>query len=536
MRIISHSDTIVSRIKSEIFEINRNESEWTKKVPSIPEFYSNRELFVTGATGFIGKVLIEKLLRSCSDLKCIYILLRPKKGKSVDERLKQLIELPLFEPIKNFKPQLFDKLIPITGDVTEINLGLSDSDMVRMKNVSVIFHSAASVRFDDTLRYAVFMNTRGTREIMKFAKNLKNIKVLMHVSTTYSHPELKTVNEVIHEPYVDWKKTIEICERFDDNILSILTQQYTGFMPNTYTFTKALAEQVVADEKDNLPLALFRPSIVIASMTEPFPGWIDNFNGPIGLLVGSGLGITRTMYCDPDNIADFTPVDVCVKAMIISAWKRAHEPKNSLPIINCCLSNYRNATLEQIIDMGKSLMNDIPIQKMLWAPGGGLTRCRFKNFLKVIFVQLLPALIIDQILKAFGHKPFLAKLQRKIYEANLALDYFILNNWHFKNDNFMALCLHLKLQDLKAFDFHSFLTYDLVLYFRNASLGARKFLLGEEEDNILQAQTKLKRLKLLDAIIKTFIYCILFWYFLIKYDTFGLSRIFCGLVKRYHDY
>jgi hypothetical protein len=52
---------------------------------------------------------------------------------------------------------------------------------------------------------------------------------------------------------------------------------------------------------------------------------MDNFNGPVGMLVGSGLGITRTMYCDPDNIADFTPVDVCIKAMIIGAWKRAHE-------------------------------------------------------------------------------------------------------------------------------------------------------------------------------------------------------------------
>jgi fatty acyl-CoA reductase len=60
---------------------------------------------------------------------------------------------------------------------------------------------------------------------------------------------------------------------------------------------------------------------------EPFAGWIDNYNGPIGMLIGSGLGITRTMYCDPENIADFTPVDVCAKSMIIGAWKRAHEPK-----------------------------------------------------------------------------------------------------------------------------------------------------------------------------------------------------------------
>lgn len=98
-------------------------------------------------------------------------------------------------------------------------------------------------------------------------------------------------------------------------------------MPNTYTFTKALAEQIVDDYKNDLPLVMFRPSIVISSMKEPFPGWIDNFNGPVGLLVGSGLGIMRSMYCNPDNIADFTPVDICIKAMIIAAWKRAYEPR-----------------------------------------------------------------------------------------------------------------------------------------------------------------------------------------------------------------
>ena len=45
--------------------------------------------------------------------------------------------------------------------------------------------------------------------------------------------------------------------------------------------------------------------------------------GPIGMLAGSGVGIVRTMLCDPNNRADFTPVDVCIKALIIAAWKRA---------------------------------------------------------------------------------------------------------------------------------------------------------------------------------------------------------------------
>ena len=310
-----------------LLDINHNEPEWSKNVPTIPEFYAGQEIFVTGGSGFMGKVLIEKLLRSCPDIKTIYVLLRPKKGKSIEERLKVITDLPLFTVLKSYNAMALEKLEVVSGDVSALDLGLSDADIDRMKDVSIIFHSAASVRFDDPLKYAVFMNTRGTREVMEFAKKLNNIKVVMHVSTTYSHPELKYVGEKIHNPYVDWKKTIQICEKLDDDVLNLSTPKYTKFMPNTYTFTKALAEQVVDDYKNDLPLVMFRPSIVISSMKEPFPGWIDNFNGPVGLLVGSGLGIMRSMYCNPENIADFTPVDICIKAMIIAAWKRAHEPK-----------------------------------------------------------------------------------------------------------------------------------------------------------------------------------------------------------------
>ena len=57
--------------------------------PQIPQYYAGKKIFVTGATGFIGKVLVEKLLRSCPKVAKIYILLRSKKSQSVEERLKK---------------------------------------------------------------------------------------------------------------------------------------------------------------------------------------------------------------------------------------------------------------------------------------------------------------------------------------------------------------------------------------------------------------------------------------------------------------
>jgi alcohol-forming fatty acyl-CoA reductase len=311
------------KIVKELFEKDQQ----LHHLPTIPEFYANREIFITGGSGFMGKVLIEKLLRSCPDVKSIYVLLRPKKGKSIEERLKAITELPLFEPIRKMIPHVLEKIIPVNGDVMEIGLGLSKSDLDLMKNVSVIFHSAASVRFDDSLKYAIIMNTRGTREVMEFAETLVNIKAIVHVSTTYSNPERMVIEEKIYPPYVDWRKAIEIVEKYDDDLINQLTQHYTGFMPNTYVFSKHLAEQVSNDYKHKLPIVVFRPSIVISVMKDPYPGWVDNFNGPVGLLFGSGLGVVRTMFSNPDNRCDFIPVDVCIKAMMIAAWKKAHEPK-----------------------------------------------------------------------------------------------------------------------------------------------------------------------------------------------------------------
>lgn len=62
-------------------------------------------------------------------------------------------------------------------------------------------------------------------------------------------------------------------------------------MPNTYTFTKSVAEHIVVDMcKGKIPVKICRPSIVISALEEPFRGWIDNFNGPAGLLIACGKG------------------------------------------------------------------------------------------------------------------------------------------------------------------------------------------------------------------------------------------------------
>lgn len=56
----------------------------------IVEFYRDKCVFVTGATGFLGKILVEKLLRASEDIQTIYILVRDKKGKDIHTRMDEI--------------------------------------------------------------------------------------------------------------------------------------------------------------------------------------------------------------------------------------------------------------------------------------------------------------------------------------------------------------------------------------------------------------------------------------------------------------
>jgi len=72
----------------------------------------------------------------------------------------------------------FEKLIPISGDVSEKGLSLSAADrQMLVERVTIIIHAAASVRFNDSLKYTIFANIRATRDICILAQNMKNLIV-----------------------------------------------------------------------------------------------------------------------------------------------------------------------------------------------------------------------------------------------------------------------------------------------------------------------------------------------------------------------
>lgn len=61
----------------------------------VQQFYRDQTVLITGGSGFMGKVLVEKLLYACPDLTAIYLLMRPKRGKIADQRLDEMFKLPV---------------------------------------------------------------------------------------------------------------------------------------------------------------------------------------------------------------------------------------------------------------------------------------------------------------------------------------------------------------------------------------------------------------------------------------------------------
>ncbi|XP_055912310.1 fatty acyl-CoA reductase 1-like [Eupeodes corollae] len=487
---------------------------------SIPEFFTGREIFITGGSGFLGKALIEKLLRSCSTLDRIYVLIRGKKGKTAEERLKEILNSEFFNKVREKSDLLLNKVTAIDGDVMLPGLGISSSNKQLLMDVSIVIHSAASVKFDDPLKEAILMNARGTLETLKLSEGLKKLKAFMHISTTYSNPDKHVVEEELYPAKVNWRTAIDMAEKYSTEMLNIFNLKYSGFQPNTYTFTKGLAEQIVNDYKDKLPVLIYRPSIVVSSVEEPVPGWIDNFNGPVGMFIASGIGILRTAHGDPNVCLDYMPVDVAVKALIVAVYKKClekHSP-HDLVVYNCSTATIRPVSTGQIIEMAKVLIKDNPMEQTFWVPGGGITRYKYWYYFRFMTLHVLFAILADTILRISNNRPFFLKLQRKIFAANNALHYFNVTQWSFQNEKFYELDKYIIPSDKTSFAFQHYTNIEIEPFFKNALVGAKYFLLKMPLKSTKWAKIKFRILTVLNFFIQ-----LIFWMFVLK---IVISRMF----------
>ncbi|XP_070155095.1 fatty acyl-CoA reductase 1-like [Polyergus mexicanus] len=463
---------------------------------SIPTFYAGQSIFLTGATGFLGKVFVEKILRTCPDIREIFILMRPKKGLSLNERLEKMLNLPLYDKLREEQPKNFKKLIVVSGDTRQENLGLSAVDrQILTERVTIIIHNAASVKFNDSLKYAILTNTRSTRDICILAESTKNLIALVYVSTAYTHLDNPFIEEKVYPPIADWREMIKVAESLDEHILNVFTAKCLDNFPNTYIFSKNLAESVIQEYSSSLPCAIVRPSIVISSLKDPIPGWIDNFNGPIGLIYLGCKGLLRVIYGSNYISLNNIPIDTVINTIILVIWKLGlptFTPESTCLVVNCTAPDGKNISFQEFCNRGYKITEKIPLEGILWTPNTLITESVTMYYVLAILWHILPAIIIDLILKLLRRQPMLLELQRKIYVSNRALQHFMCNKWKFDNTNSQNLMSLIPSDSREMFSI-DLSDMDYTKYGRNAIIGGKKYLFHEDMNRLNAAKAHRKR-------------------------------------------
>lgn len=111
----------------------------------------------------------------------------------------------------------------------------------------------------------------------------------------------------------DWPALYSQISQMTASDIAHYSQTLLGNFPNTYVFTKRMAEHMLVENNaKGLALYFIRPTIIGASLEEPCPGWTDSIGLAGGLYLLAGLGLLREMPGDPNNIGDIVPVDLVV--------------------------------------------------------------------------------------------------------------------------------------------------------------------------------------------------------------------------------
>lgn len=304
--------------------------------------FSKKAVFFTGVTGFVGKVFLFKLLKEFPDLAAVYVLVRPKKNQTPQDRLnKEVLSSPCFQPLRDAVGDAEWKrraalVVPCVGDILEDRLGLSDADHTMITaSTNFIVHLAATVDFMEKINISIEMNVLGSMRVLALAHKCTKLDAMVHTSTCYvnwnrpgiTKPVLEQLYPLPFDPHEMCKHILSLHPKLVPVESARLLKQYN--YPNTYTFTKTMGEHIIQKDKGNLPLVIVRPSIIGCAWKEPVPGWVDALTAAGGLILTTGLGVVRDVYGDPSFVADMVPVDFVCNTILKALYKTMLSFKNA---------------------------------------------------------------------------------------------------------------------------------------------------------------------------------------------------------------
>jgi len=197
-----------------------------------------KEVFITGTTGFIGNSLLRSLIEN-TGLDKFKLLVR-NKNKAI-ENLSYILNIA-----RNLKKEI--KFLE--GDVSKENLGLTNQEIMMLKNIEEVYHLASNISLsnEEKDKEAIFKtNLNGTRNIIEIFKNSNNLKNFYFFSSAYS------------------------CGKTKGLVKEDLIAKPSEFR-NYYEESKWLSEQLIRDyfQNKNINIIILRPSIVSISPQADF--------------------------------------------------------------------------------------------------------------------------------------------------------------------------------------------------------------------------------------------------------------------------
>lgn len=333
-------------------------------LPPVAEVLDGQHLVVTGTTGFVGKVWLAHVLCHVPNPR-LTLLVRSGRDQSAAERVAAMIDTsPCFRPLRaqvtgDLGAWLDARLTVLDACLTQPDCGLDDDGLALVADADAVIHLAGLTDFHPDPRLGVPANVDGTENVAALTARTAGRR-LVHVSTCYvagradgEVAELLTPGVspkgIVFDVDAEIAEARRIATADTDPVArteALGARAEALGWPNNYTFTKALAEHLLA--ATDLDVTITRPSVVESSRTFPFPAWNEGLNtsGPIMWFCGTAFA---QLPSTGSHVFDIIPVDAV--ARWLSVVTARHLRGEAHAVYQFASGDVNPATFDRIVEL-----------------------------------------------------------------------------------------------------------------------------------------------------------------------------------------